>query len=117
MGETPAKRSRPVRKMLSFSEGEWQRVERRMAAAGTTKFEPFARGAVLDGEVKVQRIAFDPSKLRAELSRIGNNINQIARHVNTDDVVTYEEMRAARMLITQVQALITEAIDEAKKPS
>lgn len=114
MNDTQPNRSRPVRKALSFTEAEWLRVERRMTAAGARKFEPFARTAVLDGEVKVQRVAFDPSKLRAELSRIGNNVNQIARHVNTEDVVTYEEMRAARMLLVQVQALISAAINESK---
>lgn len=117
MSDTQPLRSRPVRKALSFSAGEWERVERRMIAAGARKFEPFARAAVLDGEVKVKRVAFDPSQLRAELSRIGNNVNQIARHVNTEDVVTYEEMRAARMLLVQVQALITAAITDSKGDS
>jgi len=105
-------RSRPVRKALSFSAAEWERVERRMLVAGARKFEPFGRAAVLEGEVRVKRVAFDPSQLRVELSRIGNNVNQIARHVNTEDVVTYEEMRAARELLGQVQALITAAISE-----
>ncbi|KTR92598.1 hypothetical protein NS220_14250 [Microbacterium testaceum] len=101
-----------MRKALSFSAGEWERVERRMRAAGARKFEPFARAAVLDGEVRVQRVAFDPSVLRVELARIGNNINQIARHVNTESGVTFEEMRAARMLLTQVQASISRALSQ-----
>lgn len=117
MSDTQPERSRPVRKAVSFSASEWQRVERRMEAAGARKFEPFARAAVLEGEVRVQRVAFDPSQLRVELSRIGNNVNQIARHVNTDDVVTYEEMRAARMLLVQVQALITAAMGDVKDTS
>lgn len=112
MSDMQPVRSRPVRKALSFSVSEWERVERRMLAAGARKFEPFARAAVLDGEVRVQRVAFDPSQLRVELSRIGNNVNQIARHVNTEDAVTLEEMRAARLLLVQVQALITAAITE-----
>jgi hypothetical protein len=65
---------------------------------------------VLDGEVRVQRVAFDASELRVELSRIGNNINQIARQVNVNEVVTYEEMRAARLLLQKVQAVITAAL-------
>lgn len=93
-----------------LSVGEWERVQRRMEITGVHSFESFGRAAILDGEVRVQRIAFDPAVLRVELSRIGNNVNQIARHVNTDDVVTYEEMRAARMLLVQVQKLISNAI-------
>ena len=110
MTEIQVNRSRPVRKKVSFSEGEWERAQRRMEIAGVTHFESFGRAAILDGEVRVQRIAFDPAVLRVELSRIGNNVNQIARHVNTEDVVTYEEMRATRMLLTQVQKLISDAI-------
>lgn len=103
-------RARPIRKALSFTEAEWERVNARMTVAGARTFETFARQAVLDGEVRVKRVAFDPSGLRLELSRIGNNINQIARQVNVDDVVTYEEMRAARLLVQKVQAAITAAI-------
>jgi hypothetical protein len=51
------------------------------------------------------------------LSRIGNNVNQIARHVNAEDTVTYQEMRAVRMLLTEVQGMISDAIDAAKDPS
>lgn len=106
------KRARPVRKALSFTTDEWVRVERRMEIGGARSFEAFARDAVLDGEVRVKRVAFDPSGLRLELSRIGNNINQIARQVNVDDVVTYEEMRAARLLVQRVQSEITAAIKQ-----
>lgn len=114
MGESQANRSRPIRKALSFTEEEWKRVERRMLLADFHAFEPFGRAAVLDGEIKVQRIAFDPSVLRAELSKIGNNINQIARHVNTDDAVTLSEMRTTRLLLTQIQQQITAAINGAE---
>lgn len=114
MGESQANRSRPIRKALSFTEDEWKRVERRMVLAEHRAFEPFGRAAVLDGEVRVQRVAFDPSVLRAELSKIGNNINQIARHVNTDDAVTLSEMRTTRLLLSQIQQQITAAIDGAE---
>ena len=59
----------------------------------------------------MRRVAFDPAPLRAELSRIGNNINQIARQVNTDDVVTVEQMRATRELLGQVQRAIDAATE------
>lgn len=106
----PPKRARPIRKALSFSDAEWARVQRRMDAASSNSFEAFARRAVLDSEIRVKRVAFDPSGLRVELSRIGNNINQIARQVNVEEVVTYEEMRAARLLLKRAQSAINEAI-------
>ncbi|UAJ81717.1 MobC family plasmid mobilization relaxosome protein (plasmid) [Leifsonia sp. ZF2019] len=102
-------RSRPVRKALSFSEVEWIAVDRRMGLTNTRSFEEFARRAVLDNEIVVQRIAFDPELLKVELSRIGNNVNQIARHVNAEDQVTFQEMRAVKKLLDQIQGLIESA--------
>ena len=109
MSDQPAKRSRDVHKSLWFSKAEWERVQRRMQIAGMTDWSKFARATVLDGEVRVERVAFDPSVLRAELARIGNNVNQIARHVNAEDVVTFDEMRATRELLRMVQKLIEDA--------
>lgn len=108
------RRARPVRKLVSFSESEWIAVERRMSLAEASSFEQFARRAVLDGEVKVRRIAFDPALIGAELSRIGNNVNQIARLANTESVATLEEMKATRALMRELQALIERAMKEAE---
>ncbi len=80
------------------------------AIAAASDFAKFARPALLDGEIRVERVAFDPSVVRAELSRIGNNINQIARHVNTEDAVTVSEMQAARAMLRQVQALLDDSM-------
>lgn len=107
----PVRRARPVRKSLTFSESEWERVKRRQAIAGSRSFTEFAREAVLEGEVRVTRVAFDAAALRVDLSRIGNNINQIARAVNVDGGTTYDEMRAARVLLGQIQDVITAALD------
>lgn len=57
-------------------------------------------------------MAFDPSVLRVELARIGDNVNQIARHVNTELGVTFEDMRATRVLSTQVQVSISRALSQ-----
>lgn len=109
-----SKRSRHVRKKISFNAAEWERVERRMEITGSKSFESFARDAVLESEISVTRNAFDPSTVRAELSRIGNNINQIARQVNVEEVVTFEEMRAARLLLKEIQAVINQTVNEAR---
>lgn len=107
-------RSRPVRKRVSFTEQEWEIIERRMVLSDARTFEHFARAVMLNAEVVVRRVAFDPAPLRVELSRIGNNLNQIARHVNEEDRVTLDEMRAARALIREVQQVINRAADESE---
>ena len=103
MTEQRAKRVREVFKGLWLSDTEWKRIERRMELADAKSFADYARHALTEGKIVVRRVAFDPAPLRVELSRIGNNVNQIARHVNTEDVVTVEQMRATRELLRQVQ--------------
>ena len=109
-----SKRARHVRKKISFNSSEWERVVRRMEIAQVKNWESFARDAILESEITVQRVAFDPSTVRAELSRIGNNINQIARQVNVEEVATFEEMRAARVLLKEIQAVINDAVSESR---
>lgn len=109
MTENENQRSRPVIKSVAFTEGEWERVERRLRLTASRSFGEFARRAILDQEIVVRQVAFDPKPLGAELARIGNNINQIARLVNTESVTTLEEMKATRALVREIQALIERA--------
>ena len=110
MTEVERSRRRPIIKSVAFSAGEWEAVERRMTLANL-RFGALARRSILDGSITVKRVAFDPVRFGAELGRIGNNINQIARQVNTDDVVTVEQMRATRELLGQVQRAIDAATE------
>lgn len=110
MAQRRAQRSRPVIKSVAFSEDEWANVERRMRIVGKGAFSEFARSAILDGQIKVKQIAFDPRILGAELRRIGNNVNQIARSVNVQDEATLEQMRATRTLVSEIQSLVEEAV-------
>lgn len=109
MAENEHQRARPVIKSVAFSAGEWERVERRMRLTDSRSFGDFARRAILDQEVVVRQIAFDPKPLGAELARIGNNINQIARLVNTESVTTMDDMKATRAMVREIQTLIERA--------
>lgn len=103
-----ARRERPIRKMVSFSEAEWERVEARMTVANDRSFDSFSRRACLESEVKVVRQAFDPQELRAELARVGNNVNQIARLANIEQESTSEQVRAVKGLLREIQTVILE---------
>lgn len=110
-----AKRERPIRKMLSFSEQEWADVQRRMELAEARSFDQFGRTAVLDNKIVVRRASmFDSHELGAELNRIGSNINQIARAVNTEHTTTLEQMKATRELVREVQRVVEQARAEAQ---
>ena len=105
--DSPA--GREVFKALRLSAADWARIQARMALAGTTNFSAYARRVLVDGELRVQTVAFDAEVLRAELGRIGNNLNQIARHANTESSLTLSEAVAARRLMQEVQQLLSAA--------
>lgn len=111
MTENGSQRSRPVIKSVAFTESEWERAERRFTLSEARSFGEFARRAILDNGIVVRRVAFDPKPLGAELARIGNNINQIARLVNTESVTTLEQLKATRALVREIQALIERAVE------
>lgn len=113
MSETDEK-PRSIIKTVSFPAEQWPAIERRFHLSGETNFSRFVRSAILDTEIRVRQIAFDPAPLGAELARIGNNINQIARLVNSESVTTLEEMKATRALVREIQALIERAAKEAE---
>lgn len=98
-----ANRERPVRKAVSFSESEWDRIQSRMELSKDASFDAFARRACLESEVKVVRQSFDPQALRAELARIGNNVNQVARQANIEQEATAEQVQEIRALMREVQ--------------
>lgn len=111
MTEVESVRRRPIIKSVAFSAGEWEAVERRMTLANL-RFGALARRSILDGNITVKRVAFDPVRFGAELGRIGNNINQIARQANTESVATREDVKAARALLGELQGLIEKALRE-----
>lgn len=111
MTEVERSRRRPIIKSVAFSAGEWEAVERRMTLANL-RFGALARRSILDGNITVKRVAFDPVRFGAELGRIGNNINQIARQANTESVATREDVKAARALLGELQGLIEKALRE-----
>lgn len=112
MADGPPKRARPVRKTLSFTPQEWERIERRMTASEATSFTSFAREAVLEGRVVVRPVTIEADALRVELSRIGNNVNQIARQVNTEREAGRDDVASLRQLLREIQALLTAATRE-----
>ena len=50
--------------------------------------------------------------LRAALSPIGNNINQIARKVNTSNLASLEQLEAVRLLLENVEAIVEAYVRE-----
>ena len=55
------------------------------------------------------------SKLRQEINRVGVNINQIARQVNTNEEASREELVAVLEKLQEIEELIEGKIEEAEK--
>lgn len=97
---------RNVYKPLRFTEAEWECVEGLMSATSSTNFSAFARTMILNGNVYVNSRPMDALKVRAMLAPIGNNINQIARQVNIDQVLYLEDLAQVRALMERAVRIL-----------
>lgn len=105
-------RRRQVLKAVYFDESEWVRAQEIMAEGGWGSFSDFAREMILNRTVVVNNRRLDVVGLRAALSPIGNNINQIARKVNTSNLASLEQLEAVRLLLENVEAIVEAYIRE-----
>ena len=86
-------RSRDIHIMAT--DYEYELIQERMAASGKNSMREFMMDAAINGYI----INVDYSNLKElsyELNKIGNNINQIAHKVNSEDVVYKAEIDAVK---------------------
>jgi hypothetical protein len=70
--------SKFIRKSLRFSSSEYEQIESQLTTLGVS-FTQFAKHAIINHQITIP-IQMD---LIYELNRIGNNLNQIAKSVNS----------------------------------
>ena len=81
-------RERSIQKKFFVNEKENERIKLMMKKTGITNFSVFARRACCNKEIftldfsEYKNIISEISSTKSELKRIGNNINQIAKHLN-----------------------------------
>lgn len=81
-------RERNILKRFFVNEKEDERIKLIMKETGITNFSIFARRACCNKEIfsidflEYKNIISEISSTKSELKRIGNNINQIAKHLN-----------------------------------
>lgn len=105
-------RNRSVRKAVTFTPGEWQRVERRLERAGGVYplgWNAYARTMLLKGRYVAIEVPFDVPRVTVQVNRIGINVNQIARKCNEDDLVTVAELRQVRRELEECYRLLGDA--------
>jgi hypothetical protein len=105
-------RNRSVRKAVTFTPGEWERVERRLERAGGVYplgWNAYARTMLLKGRYVAIEVPFDVPRVTVQVNRIGINVNQIARKCNEDELVTVEELRQVRRELEKCYRLLGDA--------
>lgn len=105
-------RNRSVRKAVTFTPAEWERVEHRLRRAGSVfpvSWNAYARAMMLKGKYVAIEVPFDFPRLTAPINRIGSNINQIARKCNEDDRATVEELRQVKRELEECRRLLGDA--------
>ena len=80
-------RERNILKRFFVNEKENERIKLMMKETGINNFSIFARRACCNKEIfsidfSEYKIISEISSTKSELKRIGNNINQIAKHLN-----------------------------------
>lgn len=110
-------RKRKIQKKIYVDENENKLIRRKMEKANKENFGSFAREILLTGEINL--INFDEiKKLRYELNRIGNNINQIVKRANEDGKVEksqlVEILKFQNQLEEEINKLLNEKIKRVK---
>ena len=88
---------------LYFTNDEWKKINWLVKQYNSKDIASFVRNRVLNGKTVVESI---PSKdeVISEIKQVGNNINQIARKLNSlskNTVATKQDMLQAKLLAKQ----------------
>jgi SepF-like predicted cell division protein (DUF552 family) len=107
-GENMANRTRNFVLRVPVTPEERALIQQKMAQLGTRNFSAYARKMLIDGYI----VHMDTSDIRAqtaELQKIGVNVNQIARRINSTGAVyaqDVEDIKGALAQIWQLQRYI-----------
>lgn len=99
----PFKKDR-IRKLVAFSPDEWAQVCAK-AQEMNMRTGTYIRVIASKGEIKkVDMRAVN--ELRLELSRIGNNINQIVHLANETQTVTYKDVEILKKKLSEIKSTL-----------
>lgn len=108
---TEEKRYREIQRKMRVTPRENELIKERMKLHGFKNFNTYARYMLLTGEV----VTVDYSeliKLRTEINRIGTNINQLAKYVNTNEEITLENFQNLQDSLAEVKRLMDDNFDK-----
>ena len=107
----PNKLYRKIQKIMRVTEQENKLIKERMEFYGFNNFNTYSRYMLLTGEI----ITIDYSeliKLKTEINRIGTNINQIAKYINTNEEIKVENYKELQESLTDIKSLVDEKFNK-----
>ena len=93
-------RKHTVSILLRLDEAQHRHLQKQVAASGLSTTQ-FLRDLIEGVEVKA-RLPNELPELLRQISAVGNNINQIARSVNTRKYATKEELAMIETLLAKI---------------
>ncbi|MDT2227832.1 MobC family plasmid mobilization relaxosome protein [Enterococcus sp. C40] len=104
-------RQRPIQKKVRFSQIEMDYLKKKIAKSPFNNFQNYARILCLTGEIKLTDYS-ELYRLNSELSRIGNNVNQLARLAHQFDEISNEDVQQLLEMMHEVKTLVSEKLKE-----
>lgn len=104
-------RYREIQRKMRVTPRENELIKERMELHGFKNFNTYARYMLLTGEI----VTVDYSeliKLRTEINRIGTNINQLAKYINTNEEITLENFQNLQASLAEVKRLMDSSFDK-----
>lgn len=95
---------------IRLTEDEVELIKQKMEMTGIKNKADFILACVSQTEINV----IDPKPIMAvkqELSRIGNNVNQIAKVANTSQSIYYNDVLALKLQMDEIRNSIPSAFD------
>ncbi|HFH8664999.1 TPA: plasmid mobilization relaxosome protein MobC [Streptococcus agalactiae] len=101
------RRTRINRFELRTTDGEANKLRRRITLSGKKTFQAYALKMLLEGKIETYDYS-ELRQLRIEVNRIGQNINQLVRYVNTFEEFDQELFTALQEEVKEVQQMIVQ---------
>ncbi|HHQ7624684.1 TPA: plasmid mobilization protein [Streptococcus agalactiae] len=101
------RRTRINRFELRTTDGEANKLRRRITLSGKKTFQTYALKMLLEGKIETYDYS-ELRQLRIEVNRIGQNINQLVRYVNTFEEFDQELFTALQEEVKELQQMIVQ---------
>ncbi len=99
------KRKRSVEFKLTATEDEANIICQRFFHANKKTFQAYALEMLIEGKIETYDYS-ELQKLRIEVNRIGQNVNQLVRYVNTFDEIDNELFKALQSELDDMKKLL-----------